>query len=564
MTSRASGTPPTTIVVSGHMVDDPDRAVPRFPPDQVARVTGEIGRAFERWDVGPGTTVISGGARGADIIAAEEALARNARVTLCLSLPPDELERRSVALPGSDWSQRFRALLDRADVQQLADPPSGDEVFARTNEWMIDLGRSLAGGRPHGLVVWNGRDGGDGPGGTSDFIQRLGYTEPDKNLVVIDPTKRAYESRQPAEGKRKLLALDGGGIRGVLSLEILLAIEDGLRKKLARKDLVLSDYFDYIGGTSTGAIIAAGLALGMSVETLIGHYAAVGKKSFSRNLIPLRALYQAGPLRKELTRVFGRERTLGDGDLRTLLLLVMHNTGTDSPWPLSNCTQAKYNRADRCLPEKRDRNLELPLVELLRASTAAPVYFPPQTLVVGRKPYVFQDGGITPFNNPALLLFLMATLPEYRLEWEVGEDRMLVVSVGTGAAPAVHEELARRQIGYFFNAKNLTSVFMNGSSVGQDVLCRSLGRCRFGESIDSEFGARIDVSGIAGSNLFTYVRYNADLSPAALVKQGITDPSEQKRLRKLDAVKAMPQLRQLGRSVGAKVDIPTHFGGFFS
>lgn len=564
MTTKSAG-PPTAVVVSGHMVDTPDRPSPRFPPDQVPRVTAEVRRALLRWEVGPGTTVISGGARGADIIAAEAALACGAQVLLCLALPPEQFEEGSVVLPDSDWSARFHALRERAEVRVLAGTAGSspaDDVYARTNEWMIGLGRSLAGGRPHAVVVWDGREG-DGDGGTADFLRRLGYTSPDDALVVIDPTPRAYEGKQALDGRpKRLLALDGGGIRGVLSLGILSAIEKGLRSELGRKDLVLGDYFDYIGGTSTGAIIATGLADGMTVDTLIGHYKALGKKSFSRSLVPLRALYQAKPLGEELANVFGAGSTLGDPAMRTLLLLVMHNTQTDSAWPLSNCTQAKYNRVDRCLPDKQDRNLDLPLAELLRASTAAPVYFPPQKLTVGKQDFVFQDGGITPFNNPALLMFLMATLPEYGLEWPVGEDQMLVVSVGTGSAPAAHEGLAHRQVGYFFNAKNLTSVFMNGASVGQDVQCRSLGCCRFGEPIDNEFGARLDVKGIAGSNLFTYLRYNADLSAKALTERGITGRREQKRLRKLDAVGAMPRLQQIGRSVGDKVDVAVHFKGF--
>ena len=70
-----------------------------------------------------------------------------------------------------------------------------------------------------------------------------------------------YEKTQP----RKILSLDGGGIRGVLTLEILLEIENQLKAELKKDDSFrLSDYFDYIGGTSTGAIIAAGLSLGMS------------------------------------------------------------------------------------------------------------------------------------------------------------------------------------------------------------------------------------------------------------------------------------------------------------
>ncbi len=557
-------TAPAVVAASGHMVDAADRPTPRFLPSQVTRVKREIGQAFRRWGVGPGTTVICGGARGADIIAAEEGLALGARVRLCLALAADEFEARSVALPGTEWTARFRSLLGQAEVKTLGDqvgPAAGDDdVFARANEWMVAEATSLAGGRPHALVVWDGETG-DGAGGTADFVHRLGYDGPDDAVVVIDPTARRYEQRQAASGPKRILALDGGGIRGVLSLEILAAIEKGLRRHHGR-DLVLSDWFDYIGGTSTGAIIAAGLATGMSVESLIDSYGSLGRKSFSRSFVPLRALYRDQPLREQLEKVFGAGRTLGDPDLRTLLLVVLHNTVTDSAWPLSNCTQAKYNRADRCLRSPPDRNLDISLIELLRGSTAAPVYFPPQKVVVGDDAFVFQDGGITPFNNPALLLFLMATLPEYGLQWPVGEDKLLVVSVGTGAAPAVHDRLLARQVGFLFNAKNLTSVFMNGASVGQDLLCRTLGECRFGEPLDSEVGDRMNLTGIAGTNLFSYVRYNASLADRDLERAGFDDPRLRRRMRKLDGVGAMPQLQRIGRAVGANVDVDRHFEGF--
>ena len=60
-------------------------------------------------------------------------------------------------------------------------------------------------------------------------------------------------------GPKKLLAIDGGGIRGVLALEVLQKIEDLLKAKSGTADFRLADYFDYIAGTSTGGIIAAGL-----------------------------------------------------------------------------------------------------------------------------------------------------------------------------------------------------------------------------------------------------------------------------------------------------------------
>lgn len=561
-------TSPAAVVVSGHMVDTPDRPRPRFPPDQVGRVSDEVRAALARWDVGPGTTLVCGGARGADIIAAEESLARGAHVLLCLALEPDEFVRRSVELPGSDWADRFRALIGAAEVRVLGDGDGGgtggDDVFARTNEWMIEVARSLAGGAPHALIVWNG-EGGDGPGGTVDFVRRLGYHRPSPEVEVVDPTRRAYEARQRSAGPKRLLALDGGGMRGVLSLEVLAAIETQLRRRLG-DGLVLADYFDYIGGTSTGAIIATGLALGRPVAELQRAYETLGRRVFRRRFAPmrLRSIYRDGPVTEALDDLLGEGRTLGDPELRSLLLLVLHNTVTDSPWPLSSCTQAKYNRAERLLNQPSDRNLDLPLTTLIRGSTAAPLYFPSQDLQVGARRFVFQDGGITPFNNPGLLLFLMATLREYGLQWPVGRDQLLVVSVGTGSSAAVHPGLVARRVNLLFNARNLPSVFMNGSSIAQDVLCRSLGLCRSGAVIDREIGDRVGAGGLGGRDLFTYARYDADLSSEALTAFGIVGERQHRRLRKLDAVDAVPQLRNLGQQVAATVDVDTHFAGFLS
>jgi patatin-like phospholipase/acyl hydrolase len=70
------------------------------------------------------------------------------------------------------------------------------------------------------------------------------------------------ETRLHPIGPKKLLAMDGGGIRGVLSLEVLKGIEDTLTKSTQPAIFRLSDYFDYIAGTRTGGIIAAGLSIG--------------------------------------------------------------------------------------------------------------------------------------------------------------------------------------------------------------------------------------------------------------------------------------------------------------
>src|SRR5262245_19289495 len=87
-------------------------------------------------------------------------------------------------------------------------------------------------------------------------------------------------------GQRRLLALDGGGIRGLVALGILEKIETDLRRLHKGKDnFRLSDYFDFIGGTSTGAILAVGLATGMSVADLIKFYLEAGPLMFQKEAL---------------------------------------------------------------------------------------------------------------------------------------------------------------------------------------------------------------------------------------------------------------------------------------
>ena len=177
--------------------------------------------------------------------------------------------------------------------------------------------------------------------------------------------------RYRATRSRRILALDGGGIRGLLTLQILDRLEQELRhRQNAGPGFRLCDFFDLIGGTSTGAIIAAGLARGMSTTELITFYREFGREAFTKRALIARwkSLYANGPLQRKLQDTFGRETTLEPQHLRSLLLVVTRNATTDSAWPISSNPWAKYN--DRARP---DCNLRLPLWQIVRASTAAPV-----------------------------------------------------------------------------------------------------------------------------------------------------------------------------------------------
>jgi patatin-like phospholipase/acyl hydrolase len=186
-------------------------------------------------------------------------------------------------------------------------------------------------------------------------------------------------------GPKKILALDGGGIRGILSVEVLAKIERMLRDKLGRgNDFVLADYFDFFAGTSTGAIIAACLSWRMSVDRIRDFYLQNGREMFDKASLLnryYRHKFEDQKLSARLRQEFGAETTLGSEKLDALLMMVMRNASTDSPWPISNNPRAKYNDCARA-----DCNLNLPLWQLVRASTAAPTYFPPDHVQQPRVP----------------------------------------------------------------------------------------------------------------------------------------------------------------------------------
>lgn len=381
----------------------------------------------------------------------------------------------------------------------------------------------------------------------------------------------SVQEKMNKTGPRKLLALDGGGIRGVLTLEVLAKIESDLQAALGRDDaFVLADYFDYVAGTSTGAIIATCLSLGMRVAEVRDFYIDSGPAMFDKTSL-LRRYYRNKfhdeKLRDKLKDVIRSktgdpEATLGSDALRTYLMLVLRNATTDSPWPVSNNPEAKYNDCTR-----DDCNLNLPLWQLVRASTAAPTYFPPEVVKLREGlEFIFVDGGVTMYNNPAFQLFLMATARPYRLEWPAGEDRMLLVSVGTGTAASANKNLAPEEMNIVYNASSLPSAFMFAASNEQDLLCRVFGRCLNGQAIDLEVGDLIGGQSSGPSpvspKLFTYMRYTADLSRSGLDALGLPDV-QPRDVQQLDSVAHIPQLQEVGRAVAREVNIK-HFDGFLA
>lgn len=395
-----------------------------------------------------------------------------------------------------------------------------------------------------------------------------------------NPSWGRLQSRYGGEPRpRKLLALDGGGIRGVLTLQVLIRIEELLREKSGQgEEFRLCNFFDYIGGTSTGAIIAAGLARGMSARELADFYLKTGPAMFDKSFIlfRLRHLYESQPLQEKLQETFGKETALFPKDLNCLLLAVTRNVTTDSPWPVSSNPFANYN-----LPDREDCNLCIPLWQLVRASTAAPIYFAPEVIEWDKKDpsktFVFEDGGLTPYNNPAFLLARMATVEQYKLNWQTGEDKLLLISVGTGSAPKSDAEAYSSGKTALKNLATLPSALMYGAQVDQDINCRVVGRCIHGAVIDRELwdliprrgdpktGEVIPLSENLGRQ-FLYARYNAELSAKWLNERGLGD-IEAGKVAQMDSVEHIKDLSRIGEALAEEVKIEhfmlERFGQFY-
>ena len=382
-------------------------------------------------------------------------------------------------------------------------------------------------------------------------------------------------NRIQSPGPKKILACDGGGILGLMSVEILLKIEEELRKKLGKgPDFVLADYFDFVCGTSTGAIIATCISSGMSMARIRQFYLDSGKQMFDKASLfkRLQYNYNSEPLAKLLkealdTQLKESDATLGSANLRSLLMMVMRNATTDSPWPLSNNPFAKYNQPDRV-----DCNLKLPLWQLVRASTAAPTYFPPEMITLGKdtaNPYgfVFVDGGVTTYNNPAFLAFQMATAKPYHVNWATGADKLLIVSIGTGSAAKARAGLQANDLSLIDNAKNIPGALMNAASAGWDMTCRILGECRHGTPIDREFGDMVvpgeDDPNWTGSKLFTYLRYDPDVTQAGINALGLNDIAAG-TVQVMDSVEHIPAIQRLGKTYADEHFKLQHFEGFLS
>ena len=362
-------------------------------------------------------------------------------------------------------------------------------------------------------------------------------------------------------GPKRILALDGGGVRGILSLAFLEKMEAELAAQ-AGKPVRLCDHFDLIGGTSTGAIIAAGLALGYSAGDIRKMYEDYAPKIFRRSwwrLQGLQSKFDAGALTAQIRDIVG-ERRLDSEDMQCGFAVVAKRLDTGSAWVLSNNPRAPYWET---LPgAKTIGNRHYPLANVVRASAAAPHFFDPELLPIaaGEPDGLFVDGAVTPHNNPSLALFLLARAKGYGIQWATGPQNLTIISVGTGnfRARMSPASVRRKQaLGIAFHA--LTG--MIGDAQSQILaMMQWMGECPEPWKLNPEVGA---LSGEfpGGEPLFRFQRYDAELEAGWLERAlGMqVAAADLARLQQLDDPGILPLAYELGRKAAAQQVKVAHF-----
>jgi len=470
------------------------------------------------------------------------------------------------------------------------------------------------------------------PSNTTNVVENLFQTKDTRDRHLFGP------------GPKRLLSFDGGGVRGAISVAFLERIETIFREhqhKLltdyitekeragvadanlaaARKKLAdpfrLADWFDLVGGTSTGSLIAGAIALGFNTDDIKKFYLERAPYVFARPFwrIPgLQAKFDARALRQEIDTIVA-QRTLDSPDLITGLSVVSKRMDTGSPWILTNNPRSPYWETKE--PTKDDPgwlgNRYYKLATLVRASTAAPHFFDPEIVQIladeekqtgmhaagpedrdwldrfneqlGRFPRLtmlltklralrvagtkganpkthglFVDGGVTPFNNPSFALLMQVLVEPLGMRWKLGPDNFTFVSIGTGGYRA---KLSFTELGFAGPVKLALHSLLSMMGDTQTLALAQmqwLGECPDPWPINSEIGS------LAGelppeSRWFRFMRYDVQLEKPWIEARLGKSLSEERvaAYRNMDDPKIIQPIYELALEAAQKQVKVTHF-----
>jgi uncharacterized protein len=249
---------------------------------------------------------------------------------------------------------------------------------------------------------------------------------------------------------RRILTIDGGGIKGVFPAAFLATIEEEIGRPVA-------EHFDLIAGTSTGGIVALALGLGMAAREVLNLYLDTGHQIFPRRRLPrplqglLRARYSNAPLRQILHGAFG-ERRLGES--RTRLVI-----------PSMDLAAERVHIYRTSHHPDLVRDYKLKAIEVALATVAAPSYFPIHLSEEGL-PYV--DGSLWARNPLGMAVIEAIGI----LGWP--RDEIEVLSVGCTSQHLALSWQKRVSMGSGYWAARIADVFMKAQSSAAIVTANAL------------------------------------------------------------------------------------------
>ena len=308
----------------------------------------------------------------------------------------------------------------------------------------------------------------------------------------------------------KVLAVDGGGIWGVIPALILAAIEEQTRHPI-------SDMFDLVSGTSTGGIIALGLTkpgpdgkADKSANDIVQLYAADGRAIFPTSF--LQGLH-LGAIRGAKYDPRGLESTLQQhfGDIRlkdALKPVLIPSYDIEKQIPI-------FFKSEKA---KVDPTYDFPMREVVRATSAAPTYFPPTKIETGDplNYYALVDGGLVA-GNPALCAYAEA------VKLGKADGGVLMVSLGTGEFKRPIKYADAVNWGQLEWAQPIISLVLQGSNATVDYQLQQLLQSDGAEQtyfrFQVQFGQDTSIDDASDSNL----KYLMDLARAYLSQSTTRD-----------------------------------------
>ncbi len=252
--------------------------------------------------------------------------------------------------------------------------------------------------------------------------------------------------------KIRILALSGGGARGIFQAQFLTKLNQNIRQNYSQKNLW--DFFDLFAGTSTGSIVAAALAMHIPPEKIVELYdknlGIIFQKTFLA-VLKRGGRYNGNILRDKLQEIFGNQII---GDVRSDLFI----TATS----LDNYDGTYFtNRGDQSLKE-------VPLVDAILASTAAPTYFPAYKPSSQERNYI--DGGMWA-NAPAL-----AAISFVNKDLGYAFEDIQMLCLGTGKAPTGEtlKEYNSRSMLSVTGISNILDVLFNAQEQFSEAMSKQI------------------------------------------------------------------------------------------